>query len=267
MSIVIAASIGLAAAGVVAVAGHRARALSGSGAAAAVVVGTAIFGLGGWRWASVMIGFFVLSSLLSRAGRRRKRPAEGFVEKGSRRDAVQVLANGGIGALVAVIHGFDPSVALLFPAFLGSMAAATADTWSTEIGSLSSKPPRSILSWKHVPTGSSGGVTVLGLVGALAGATIIGLIGGVANLSAVALVVAGVIAGFTGSLFDSVLGATVQRVNRCPQCMTLTERAVHDCGTPTVVARGWRFIDNDMVNAMTTLYGAFCGALLYLAVK
>ena len=238
--------------------------MSGSGALAAVIVGTAIFGLGRWRWAAIMIGFFVLSSLLSRAGRRRKRSAEGFVEKGSRRDAVQVLANGGIPAAVAVIHGFDVSLTYLFPAFLGSMAAATADTWSTEIGSLSPKPPRSILSWKYVAAGSSGGVTLLGLLGALAGAIVIASIGSVANSDPVVIVIVGSIGGFTGSVVDSLFGASIQRVNRCPNCKVLTERAVHDCGTPTIPARGWKFVDNDTVNAMTTLYGALCGALLFL---
>lgn len=267
MSVGVAVSLGLVAATAVAVAGYRAKSLSASGAMAAVVVGTAIFGLGGWRWAAVMIGFFVLSSLLSRAGQRRKGSVAGFVEKGSRRDAVQVLANGGVAALIAVIHWFNSGSPLLFPLFLGSMAAATADTWSTEIGSLSPKSPRSILSWKQVPAGSSGGVTMLGVSGALAGAVTIALIGGVAQAHAVELVMVGSIAGVTGSLVDSLLGATVQRVNRCPLCMTLTERATHHCGTATVPARGWRLVDNDVVNALTTLYGALCGGLLYLAVR
>ncbi len=119
----------------------------------------------------------------------------------------------------------------MFPAFLGSMAAATADTWSTEIGSLSSKPPRSILSWKHVAAGSSGGVTILGLLGAFTGAIVIALVGSVANSHILVIMIVGSIAGFTGSVVDSLIGASVQRVNRCPSCQILTERSIHYCGT------------------------------------
>jgi uncharacterized protein (TIGR00297 family) len=258
-------AIGFVAASVVAIGGYRARALSEGGAIAATFVGTAIFGLGGLRWAAVMVTFFVLSSALSRIGRRRKRIAEGFVEKGSRRDAVQVLANGGIAAIIAIVHGFDGGNAVAFPAFLGAMAAATADTWSTEIGSTSEVPPRSILTWKVVDPGSSGGVTLIGFLGALAGAIVIGVVGAVQIDDAGTVFLAATIAGFSGSVVDSILGATVQNVNWCPECNVLTERAIHGCGTRTVSRRGLSFVDNDVVNGLTTLFGAVCAGLVYLA--
>lgn len=257
-----AVAIGLLASVAIALAGYRARVLTLDGAIAAVVVGTAVFGLGGLRWAAVMVGFFVFSSALSRLGRRRKREAEQFIEKGSRRDAVQVLANGGVAAVLAFLHqvgGFGN----LFPAFLGAMAAATADTWSTEIGSLSVKPPRSILTGKVVEPGSSGGVTILGLLASIAGGLVIGLIGGIAGANALQLVLVGIVAGFAGSVVDSLLGATVQRTYRCPECGVLTERRVHGCGTETVPVRGWTLIDNDSVNALTTLFGALCGVIVF----
>ncbi len=264
MSTAIAVAIGLVAASVVAFGGLRARALTRSGAIAAAVVGTAIFGLGGLRWAAVMVGFFVLSSALSRVGRKRKRHAEAFVEKGSRRDAVQVLANGGVAALVAVLHGITPHAAFLFPAFIGSMAAATADTWSTEIGSLSRTPPRSILTGKMVTAGSSGGITPLGLLGALVGALAIGTIGGVGGPHSLSIIVIGTLAGLIGSLVDSLIGASVQRLYHCPRCMVSTERTLHTCGTPTVAIRGWVGVNNDTVNAVTTLFGAACAGLLFV---
>jgi uncharacterized protein (TIGR00297 family) len=263
VSLLAAIAIGLLVSVAIAFGGYRARALTIDGALAAIVVGTAVFGFGGLRWAAVMVGFFVLSSALSRVGRRRKRSSELFVEKGSRRDAVQVLANGGVAALLAVAHQLG-GVGNLFPAFLGAMAAATADTWSTEIGSLSASPPRSILTGKIVEPGSSGGVTLLGMLAALGGGLAVGLIGGGANSHALRLILVGAVAGLAGSVADSLLGASIQRMYRCPNCLTQTERRVHGCGTATVPVRGLAAVNNDTVNGLTTLIGAACGALFSL---
>jgi uncharacterized protein (TIGR00297 family) len=262
MSLISALFLGFTAAVLIALAGYRARALTADGALAAIVAGTLVFGCGGFRWAAVMVGFFVLSSALSRVGKRRKRSAAQIVEKGSRRDATQVLANGGIAALLALSHQLSGSD-VLFPAFLGTMAAATADTWSTEIGGLSRRPPRSIVSGKIVAPGVSGGVTLLGLFAAALGGLTIGGIGGAWSANAFRLLILGMIAGLAGSLFDSVLGASIQRTYRCPACGTFTEHPIHDCGTMTEAVRGIPFVNNDAVNGLTTLFGAIVGAVLF----
>ena len=263
MSLIAALGLGLLVAAVIALAGYRARALTLDGALAATVVGTLVFGCGGLRWAIVMVAFFVLSSGLSRVGKHRKHSAERLAEKSSRRDAVQVLANGGIAALLALVHQLSGSQ-LLFPAFLGTMSAAISDTWSTEIGGLSRQPPRSILTGKIVEPGASGGVTPLGLLAAAMGGLAVGIIGGAWNVNALRLIALALLAGFAGSVFDSLLGASVQRTYRCPTCGTFTERTVHDCGTATVPAHGLAFINNDTVNGLTTLFGAVCGAMLFV---
>ncbi|HEX7102795.1 MAG TPA: DUF92 domain-containing protein [Nitrolancea sp.] len=262
MSLIVALALGFLAAAIIALAGYRARALTPDGALAAIVVGTLVFGCGGLRWAGVMVGFFVLSSALSRVGRRRKRTSDQLVEKGSRRDATQVLANGGVAALLALAYKMSGSD-LFFPAFLGTMAAATADTWSTEIGGLSRRAPRSILNGKIVEPGVSGGVTPLGLLAAAAGGLVIGVVGGAWNASALRLIMLGLIAGVAGSVFDSVLGASIQQTYRCPTCGTFTERTTHDCGTATLPVRGLALVNNDTVNGLTTIFGAIAGAILF----
>jgi uncharacterized protein (TIGR00297 family) len=262
MSLSAALPLGFLIAGLIAVAGYRARALTRDGALAAVVVGTLVFGCGGLRWAAVMVAFFVLSSALSRLGAQRKRAAERLAEKSSQRDAMQVLANGGVAALLALLHQLSGSD-LLFPAFLGTMAAAVADTWSTEIGGLSARPPRFILSGKVVEPGASGGVTFLGLLAAALGGLAVGVIGGVWNADAARLIVLGLLAGLSGSVFDSLLGASIQRTYRCPTCGVRTERTVHDCGTVTLPVHGFAFVNNDTVNGLTTLFGAVAGAMLF----
>jgi len=76
-------------------------------------------------------------------------------------------------------------------------------------------------------------------------------------------VLAGVlaIAGLAGSLFDSLLGATLQGIYFCPACGKETERhPTHGCGSPTKPLRGWRWLDNDGVNFAASMVGALVGA-------
>lgn len=253
----------------VAIAGWRRASLTGSGVIGAVLVGTAVFAFGGLPWAAVVVAFFVLSSALSKIGESRKTRLSGVVEKGSRRDLGQVLANGGVAALLALTAGIL-SPAAVFPAFLGAMAAATADTWSTEIGVLSPESPRSIRTGRVVPTGTSGGVTGLGLLAALAGGMMIGIVAvlaklvapEIANVSTGALLGVAVVAALAGSLVDSLLGATVQCVYHCPRCVLDTEQRVHRCGGLAAPIRGVRFVDNDLVNVLGSAVGALAGLLV-----
>lgn len=243
--------------------------LSRGGAVAAAAVGAVVFTFGGWAWAVLLILFFVTSSLLSRYREERKAEAAGRMAKGSRRDAGQVLANGGWVALLALWHGWQPAD-WLFLAAVGALAAVTADTWATELGLLSPTPPRLITTREAVPPGTNGGVTVLGLLAAATGAFLIGFVAGLLVLLGGALVmfapgrlslVAGV-AGLTGSIVDSLLGATVQHTRRCPLCNEETERDIHTCGTATHPWRGWPWLDNDAVNALASVAGSLAAVLL-----
>ena len=89
----------------VAIAGWLRASLTGSGVIGAVLVGTAVFTFGGPAWAAVVVGVFVRSSARSKVGESRKTRLSGIVEKGSRRDIGQVLANGGVAALLALTAG------------------------------------------------------------------------------------------------------------------------------------------------------------------
>jgi uncharacterized protein (TIGR00297 family) len=244
----------------------RAGALSGSGAWAAAVTGGLIFGLGGLPWAALLMAFFVSSSVLSRLfGKQKSALAEKF-SKGHRRDWGQVLANGGLGALLAVVHGLFPSASWTWAAFAGAMAAVNADTWATELGVLSKKAPRLVTTLQPVERGSSGGVTLLGTMAALGGAAFVALIALLSNWreSEWELLAAAVLGGVAGSYFDSLLGATVQAIYHCPTCNKETERhPIHTCGIATTQVRGWRWMDNDVVNWFCSLMGALVTVLLW----
>ena len=62
--------------------------------------------------------------------------------------------------------------------------------------------------------------------------------------------------GLAGSLVDSLLGASVQAIYFCPACAKETEKTTHGCGTPTQHRRGWRWLNNDAVNFVSSLIGA-----------
>lgn len=241
----------------------RVGALSRSGAAAATLTGGLIFGLGGWSWAALLLAFFISSSGLSKAFAGRKAALNEKFAKGSRRDAGQVLANGGLGALLAIAHALWPDQLWVWLAFAGAMAAVNADTWATELGVLSQSAPRLISSGKVVERGASGGVTALGTLAALGGAALIGLLAALLRPAGGFWIVWGAVtlAGLLGSLFDSLLGATVQAIYFCPNCQKETERhPLHSCGTETKQVRGWRWLNNDWVNFGCSLAGALLAA-------
>lgn len=253
---------GLALSTAIALVSFRKRALSGSGAGAAVILGTAC-AAAGWTWAWLLISFFVSATALSKAGETAKRSrTDDVVDKSGDRDMMQVLANGGAFAALAIVSLFVRSN-LPEAAAAAALAASTADTWATEIGTLSRSMPRSILSMNVVPRGTSGGVTVTGIIASIAGA---GFIASVTMLlgwpSVVAL--AALAGGFAGSALDSLLGAAVQEKRWCEQCGRGTERAVHTCGAKTIHASGIGGLNNDLVNFLSSVGGAAVGCLCLL---
>lgn len=251
---------------------YRARSLSRSGAYAAAVVGTLIFGIGGWQWAILLLTFFISSSALTRAFSRRKRGLDEKYSKSGERDAAQVLSNGGLPALFAALHGLFPEAAWPWIGFAGALGAVNADTWATELGVLNPTPPRLITDLrKRVEKGTSGGVSLVGTLASLAGAALIAVLAALLfplpyPLSSF-LPLFGLItsSGFAGSILDSFLGSTLQAMYFCPKDQKETEKhPVHTCGAQTVHLRGWRFLNNDRVNVACGALGAALGLALTL---
>lgn len=252
----------LVAAAIVVVARKRGS-LSQSGAVTAFAFGI-ICSAAGWGWAALLIGFFVSGTLLSRYKAERKAARiSGVVAKGGNRDAWQVLANGGFFSAAAAMSLVHPSSAWMGVG-AGAIGAAAADTWATEIGVLSSHAPRSIISWKPVITGQSGGVTLAGTLAGVIGAMAMAAIAFIADWGEIA-VIAAVLGGIGGTTIDSILGAALQVRRWCDRCNTTTEREVHDCGTRTTAVGGLSWLDNDAVNALSTAFGALLGFLCTLA--
>jgi uncharacterized protein (TIGR00297 family) len=281
--------IGLLLSAAIGLLAYRRNSLAPSGVGGAVLVGTLIFGFGGWTWGLVLIAFFVSSSLLSHYRQDDKVALAEKFAKGERRDLGQVLANGGAGALLALAVYFlldlqgqaragNPLYIYLTLAYFGAMASVNADTWATELGVLARETPRLITTGRPVAPGTSGGITRYGTLAALTGAAFIGVAAfmliqlaslatsGALLLADLPIVVIAAAAGLVGSLFDSLLGATVQRIYWCNHCEKETERQVHSCGVRTRPLRGWGWMNNDMVNFVSSLVGGLLAGSLGLLI-
>jgi len=228
--------------------------LSPSGIVAAALVGTLVWIFAGWQGVVVLFAFFIPSTAISRVGRARKRALIDIGKHGPR-DALQVLANGGVATAAAVLsHWFG---AAMLAAFAGALAAASADTWATEIGTLAKGAPRSILTFKPMRPGLSGGITWEGSLAQVAGAAVVALAAMLVHTAPFWPVLAG---GVAGSVVDSLLGATLQTLRYCPQCRRECETDPHVCGAATTLRRGLRWFDNDAVNLAATICGALVAA-------
>jgi uncharacterized protein (TIGR00297 family) len=254
----------------IALSAYRLQALSASGAFAAVLIGALAFGCGGLLVAGAVVIFFLSASLLARAHNPAADQARARAVKDSRRDAAQVIANGGAAGLCALVStafalaGW-PSAWRWLVAAVCAVAAASGDTWSTEIGAFFRGPARLITTMQHVTAGTSGGVTPLGTIAAPLGGAIIGL-AGIARADVLVLpswIALCAIVGLIGSIFDSVLGAALQGRFRCTRCAQVIETTTHvKCGTGCSLIGGVSWLDNDGVNGITSLGGAALGYAL-----
>jgi len=246
---------------------YKARFLTAGGSIALFILGTIVFGIGRLSFAIPILAFFILSSLLSKLGKKRKAILANIFEKSDCRDAGQVLANGGVAGIMVVLW-YIFKIDNFYILYIAALAAVTADTWGTEIGVMAKALPRSILTFKKVPMGTSGGITVLGTLGAGIGALILAGFGyvfsphhspSVLNGTGVLVVlVAGILAG----LVDSLLGATIQAQFQCPQCDKVTEKKIHCDGHKTNFIHGYKWVNNDTVNALCSASGVLFAWLM-----
>lgn len=235
------------------------RSLTPAGAITGVAVGFGLFACGGLATWLLLALFFVSSTVLSRVGKRSKEAAESLTGKGGRRDAAQVLANGGPALLAGLLWLLTAE-----PAFsvgmIAALAAANADTWASEIGLLSRREPVSLVTLRPVEKGRSGGVTLLGLTASFAGASLIAgayglacLLSGGCALPALPSTLVVAACGFSGSVVDSILGATVQGRYRTAAGGAYTERGRGMAGDRNTLVGGLRAMTNDAVNLVSGL--------------
>ena len=238
---------------------YYARFLKASGAVSTFLLASLVYGVGGWKWTTPILTFFILSSVLSKMRSSRKKEAEALFDKTGTRDAGQVAANGGVAGILVLLSCFFQRVDL-YPVYLAAVAAVTADTWGTEIGTLVSGRTASIATFSRVAPGTNGGVSAAGMAAAIVGAFVIAMsaMGWHNSWTQVLLIT---VSGAVGSVVDSVVGGTIQGRYLCRVCGKTTERTAH-CGTPADLVGGIPRIDNDLVNWVCAAAGA--GAMILL---
>jgi uncharacterized protein (TIGR00297 family) len=202
-------------------------AVNRSGAVTGAMVSFLLCAGGGFAALGALIAVFVLAWLTTKIGYQRKARI-GAAEKIEGRDAFQVLANLGVAAGCAILYAFEGKAIFLI-ALAASLSEAAADTVSSEIGQLSNEKARLITTWKAVPAGTDGGVTVLGTVSGVAAAiavSMVCIVGGMVPWNRAGIPI---LAAFGGTLADSYLGAILERR---------------------------KLLNNDLVNSLGTLVAA-----------
>ncbi|MDR2898922.1 MAG: DUF92 domain-containing protein [Clostridiales bacterium] len=236
------------------------RLLTVSGLTAAFITGVLFYLCGGIIPWVLLIVFFLSSGIIEKVKKSIcfNKDEEISRKKGAR-DAVQVVVNS-LPALVCFILDLFFSNSCFYVAGIAAIAASTADTWASEIGIVSKKQPVSIVSLKPLPPGLSGGVTPLGFFASFCGAGLITIIYAVLNLffsDSLSYAPAVFLSGILGSVMDSLLGALFQAKYKCHICGLIMEKKVHH-GSKTKLVSGFSFIDNDMVNLLSSIFASLC---------
>lgn len=252
------ASVGFIISFLIAYGAYLKKSLTIDGSIGATFMGTVIHATSGVYGILMMLLFFFSASFLSHFKKNLKERVAKRFQKTGKRDAFQVLANGGIALIYSIMYHATKDNSFLV--LMGiAFAAANADTWATELGILNRKDPISLRTFKRVEKGTSGAVSLFGTTAALMGAmfiaifvtfgfSLVGIKG--FHLDYVQCFLFVTLGGFVGSLIDSILGATIQGVYYSEELKGETEKSIYN-GKPTLLVRGFRFVNNDIVNFLS----------------
>lgn len=266
------------------------RSLSESGAAAAAFVGLATASNDNLLFTAVLLAFFISSSFWTKYGAAAKLKVDPTHGKESERDWRQVLCNGGIGSVISLIYqynfdGRNPAqftaderrlMMVLVWGYIGFYACCAADTWASELGTLSSNWPILITTWRPVPPGTNGGVSKLGMLSSFAGGAAIGLTADVVMfiqyfpayrsgaIPKIPYNMVGSILGTVGSLVDSLLGATLQPsylIDKRVVVSDLHSSRTKDSSDVKLIC-GKNILSNNMVNVVASASTAALAAII-----
>lgn len=214
----------------------RKRKLTFAAGIMAWLTGICIYLGGGLPGLLLLAVFFVLATLATGHRKSEKAILEQSDTHPEVRRSGQVLANGGVAAAMSVLAFLHPALAGSYVMMMaGSLAAATADTLSSELGVIYGKRHYNILTFRKEARGLDGVVSLEGTLIGIGGAGIIAMLYA-ATIKWDSSVLCVLLGGVLGNLADSVLGASLER-------------------------RG--LIGNNMVNFLNTLSGAFIALVLY----
>lgn len=214
---------------------YRLRVADISGLFSGAMIGIILIVFADVRWFLIMLTFFIIGAAATRYCYADKERFGVAQEHGGVRGYFNVFANGLVATGGAILYGItgNPAFAALF---MSSVASAAADTAASEIG-VTGKTPYLITTFKPVPRGTNGGVTLRGEVAAILASIIVAAVALVMGVADPKLAIVTVIAGFIGTNVDSVVGATLENSGR---------------------------IGNSGTNLTATFFGGVAGMLIYM---
>ena len=203
--------IAIIAAGFIALVAFLFRWLTLDGAKSAVVLGSFTYGLGGINASLILLLFFITGSWLAKLNNYRVRRIDYNNVYDTRRDGLQVWANGFWFSLFLVVYFLSHAI-IWYMAAIASLAVANADTWATEVGILTNSGKTVLITnFRPVVAGVDGGVSIMGTIAAIMGSTLIAAVYMAFSSTHNSLeFILLSITGFIGCLFDSYLGAIFQ---------------------------------------------------------
>ncbi|KAK8796781.1 hypothetical protein WA588_000908 [Blastocystis sp. NMH] len=221
--------------------------LSYGGACSAIVVGS-IHILAGWRYAVLLIFFFLTSSKLTKMWSSVKRQREDDFVFGGERNGMQVLSNSFVPTLLCVyviyarsglsstLYGRIPyqESMLILPMVLAYYCECSADTWGSEVGILSTKPYLYFIPSMPVPPGTNGGISALGMCAALCAGLLMSVLYAVMEPSypllpfSTCLMVC-MVASVMGTFLDSFLGSVFEESWWCSTRRCVIHFEEHAC--------------------------------------
>jgi uncharacterized protein (TIGR00297 family) len=215
----------------------RAKTADLSGLFSAAMVGIILLVFADARWFLIMLVFFILGSVCTRYKFEYKKRLGVEQGQSGARGYKNVFANGIIACAAAVLYGvFVEPVFIVM--YVGCVATAAADTMASEIG-VTGGVPYMITTFRKVPIGTNGGVTLTGEMVAILGGFLVSLAALLLGVITPLILVICTIAGFVGTNIDSIVGATLEN-------------------------RG--FVGNAGTNLTATLSGGIFAIVLYLFV-
>ena len=158
--------------------GYFARTVTVSGMIGGWVLGTILILFAGWPMYIVLLTFFIIGSLSTKAGYREKARLNIAQESGGRRGVSHAFANVGVAAMLSIMIATaagDPTV--LWVAAVASLATAAADTAASELGPLIGRRAFLPITLRPVPPGTEGAISLEGTVAGAVAAFLVSFIG------------------------------------------------------------------------------------------
>jgi len=207
----------------------------------------------------LLVSFLVISVAIDKV-KKRKVKNDTVTKKGECRDGIQVIANGLVPMMMALMFSGTGNPAFVV-GYIAALAESTADTAASGLGAYAKSVFDPFRMKKSMP-GLSGGMSVVGTVASLFGAAAIAAIALAFDVINFQLFLLISLCAFLGAIFDSMLGSLVQVKYKCRLCGALTEREFH-CNKKTEKASGVAFFDNDVVNLFSGAFSAVLATILF----